>query len=116
MMFRRTTTLAVMLIAPLAWAQPAPPALPTTSVATPAPAAPAAPAAAATPPAPPSVADLLETHIEQVRRGNRVTEVRVTGADGERRYSMENRESRPPSSVYGTGSGLSAPNFLNIEF
>ena len=114
------------LLAPLAWAQSAPP--PPAIGANPAAAAiEAAPAGAAAQPAsaPPAAAaaerqgrigGLLETHIEQVRRGNRVTEVRVTGADGAPRYSIENRDLRAPSPLESQRSGLSTPNFLNIEF
>jgi hypothetical protein len=118
----RAALLALALLAPCAWAQaPPPPSIDSApAAATPEPAA-AKPAATASP-APPAVdrqgriAELLETHIEEVRRGNRVTEVRVTGPDGVLRYTIENRDQRPPSALHGSGSGLSAPNFLNLEF
>lgn len=78
-----------------------------------APAPAASPAAAA---APAGRSSVLETRIEQVKRGNRVTEVRVTGAEGQPRYTMENPEGRSPSAIDGSRTGLSPPNFLNIEF
>jgi hypothetical protein len=54
--------------------------------------------------------------IEQLRRGNRVSEVRVTSASGEHRYTMVNREGRPPLSTQELSSGLSTPRFFKIEF
>jgi len=103
-----------------AQASPAAPAparpQPTTPTSAPA-AAQAQPTSATPSPAqPPTVSDLLQTRVEQVRRGSRVVEVRVTGADGDRRYTMENRQDRPPPQLQGSGSGLSTPNFLKIEF
>lgn len=79
----------------------------------------AEPAAAPSPPAEGASAgrhSVLETRIEQVKRGNRVSEVRVTGAEGQPRYTMDNPEGRPPSTIEGSRTGLSPPNFLNIEF
>jgi hypothetical protein len=114
----RAIVLVAALLAPLAWAQSAPPP-PSIGTAPEAPAAETTPAAAPQPPAAERqgrFADLLETHVEQVRRGNRVTEVRVTGADGAPRYTMENRDNRASPTVDGQRPGLSAPNFLNIEF
>jgi hypothetical protein len=109
------TFLLVALIAPLAWAQPAPPAL-NGAPSSPAPAAaPSQPPAAATPRAP-ELSDLLRTRIEQVKRGNRVSEIRVTGVGGEVRYTMDVGEGRPPEPRQTPGSGVSTPNFLNIEF
>jgi hypothetical protein len=113
------------LLAPLAWAQSAPPppaigSSPAAAKVEAAPAAAAAQPASAQPAAaaerPGRIGGLLETHIEQVRRGNRVTEVRVTGADGAPRYSIENRDLQAPSPLDSQRSGLSTPNFLNIEF
>ena len=117
---RITTLLAALALAPLAWAQQAPP--PPALKDAPLPATPATAAAPAATPAtapqdkPPGLADLLPTRIEQIKRGNRVSEVRVTGINGEARYSMDNREGRSPSPAQGFGSGLSTPNFLKIEF
>lgn len=118
------TFVAALVAAPLAWAQPVPappapgpaPASPPVTATQPAPEA--APAAAAPPAGDPlsRAGSLLETRVEEIRRGNRVTEVRVTGADGEPRYTMENRVGRPPSQFEATGAGLSTPNFLHIEF
>lgn len=118
--------LVAALLAPLAAAQtaPPPPAIASAPAATaevePTPPAAAGRAAAAGPAATVDrqgrLGELLETHIEQVRRGNRVTEVRVTGADGARRYSIENRDQRAPSPLDSQRSGLSTPNFLNFEF
>jgi hypothetical protein len=112
------------LLAPLAWAQSAPPppaigSSPAAAKVEAAPAGAAAQPASAQPAAaerPGRIGGLLETHIEQVRRGNRVTEVRVTGADGAPRYSIENRDLQAPSPLDSQRSGLSTPNFLNIEF
>jgi hypothetical protein len=64
----------------------------------------------------PRLSELLETHIEEVRHGNRVTEIRVTGADGSPRFTMENRDQRQPSQLDSQRPGLSVPNFLNIQF
>ena len=116
---RITTLLAALALAPLAWAQqaPPPPALKDAPLpATPASAAAPAATAAAAQDKPPGLADLLPTRIEQIKRGNRVSEVRVTGINGEARYSMDNREGRSPSPAQSFGSGLSTPNFLKIEF
>ncbi len=118
---RRSIVFAALAVAPLAWAQPAPPALqeaPTAPAAAPAPAtAPAAPAqeAPAKPP-PTDLSDLLRTRIEQVKRGNRVSEVRVTGVGGQVRYTMDVGDGRVPPPTQGPGTGLSTPNFLKIEF
>jgi len=118
MIARKTLLAAALAAAPLAWAQPAPPPLQDA----PAP-PPSAEATAAEPPAaqaparpPPDLSDLLRTRIEQVRRGNRVSEVRVTGADGDLRYTMDVGESRPPEPRQSSGGSLSTPNFLRIEF
>ncbi len=122
---RKSILLAALAAAPLAWAQLPPPALkdlppsPPSPPASPAaaPAAPtAAPAATAEAQARPPLSDLLRTRIEQVKRGNRVSEVRVTGVDGEVRYTMDVQDARAPTPTRGTDSGLSTPNFLNIEF
>lgn len=113
---RKTTLLAALAMAPLAWAQPSPPALKDVP---PSPPAAQAPAAAPETPAkaPPSdLSDLLRTRIEQVRRGNRVSEVRVTGVGGEVRYTMDVRDGRVPEPTQNLGTGLSTPNFLKIEF
>jgi hypothetical protein len=118
----RKTILIAALAAPLAWAQPAPPAL-TDAPASPAaapvpsppPAAPAATQGTARPPQP-EIADLLRTRVEQVKRGNRVSEVRVTGPAGEPRYTMDVGDGRVPEPRQAPGSGLSTPNFLKIEF
>lgn len=112
---RMTILLAALAAAPLAWAQPAPPALKD------APPPAAEPRAAATPDAPAKappadLSDLLRTRIEQVKRGNRVSQVRVTGTGGELRYTMDVRDGRVPEPTQGPGTGLSTPNFLKIEF
>jgi pyruvate dehydrogenase E2 component (dihydrolipoamide acetyltransferase) len=122
--------IAALAAAPPAGAQPAPPALPVLSAppsmatppATSEPASPPAAASAASTPAadamaaPSTLPDLLQTRIEQVKRGNRVSEVRVTGPGGELRYTMENREGGTPPSPQNAGSGLSTPSFFRIEF
>ncbi len=54
--------------------------------------------------------------IEQVRRGNRVVEVRVTDAQGDLRYTMVNRDGRPPLSSQELSSGLSTPSYFKFEF
>jgi hypothetical protein len=106
-----TTLLTALAAAPLAWAQPAPQAA-QAQAAGPAPPAAAAPAA----PPPADLSDLLRTRIEQVKRGNRVSEVRVTGAGGDVRYTMDVRDGRVPEPRQASGTGLSTPNFLKIEF
>jgi len=122
MTVRTIALLAMLAAAPLAWAQPAPPSLTGVLEAPPAAPAPtaadAAPAAAPDPAkaAPAELSDLLRTRIEQVKRGNRVSEVRVTGTGGEVRYTMDVRDGRVPDPRQATGTGLSTPNFLNIEF
>lgn len=80
--------------------------------------APTAPAAAEAPAKPPQsdLSDLLRTRIEQVKRGNRVSEVRVTGVGGEVRYTMDVGDGRVPEPRQSPGTGLSTPNFLKIEF
>ncbi len=113
---RMTILVAALAAAPLAWAQPAPPALkdapPPAAEVRAAAAAPDAPAQA-----PPSdLSDLLRTRIEQVKRGNRVSQVRVTGTGGEVRYTMDVRDGRVPEPTQGPGTSLSTPNFLKIEF
>jgi len=116
---RTTILLAALAAAPLALAQPAPPALQDALPAPPAAQAPAgapAPVQAAARPPQPTLADLLQTRIEQVTRGNRVSEVRVTGSSGELRYTMDVGDSRPPEARQAPGTGLSTPNFLTIDF
>lgn len=54
--------------------------------------------------------------IEQIRRGNRVAEINVTSGTGAHRYSMVNREGRPPLSTQELSSGLSTPQFFKFEF
>ena len=120
MVVRPIVVAALLALASIAWAQQAlePPPISAGSEA-PAAAPAAAPGAAAAPAAAdaaPARGSILETHIEQVKRGNRVSEVRVTGAEGQPRYTMQNPEGRAPSPFQGSGSGLSTPNFLNIEF
>jgi hypothetical protein len=115
----RTTTLLTALAAvPLAWAQPAPPLLTEAPPAAQAHAAAPAPPAAAAPAAPPpaDLSDLLRTRVEQVKRGNRVSEVRVTGVGGDVRYTMDVGDGRVPEPRQASGTGLSTPNFLKIEF
>ena len=117
---RKSTLLAALAAAPLAWAQPAPPPLadgppPPAEAPVAAGAAPAAEQALAKPPQG-SLSDLLRTRIEQVKRGNRVSEVRVTGVSGEVRYTMDVRDGRAPEPTQGSGTGLSTPNFFKIEF
>lgn len=111
-----------MVVAALpVWAQPAPPPLgeqpapPSPQSAPPAPAAVAVGAKDAAK-APSSLPDLLQTRIEQVRRGSRVTEVRVTGPAGDVRYTMDNPPAATAAPLRESGSGLSTPNFLRIEF
>lgn len=104
---------AAMAAALPLWAQPAPPALPE---ATPPGTPPAAQTAATEAPPPQADSALPWPRIEQVRRGNRVTEVRVTSGTGAHRYTMVNREGRPPLSTQELSSGLSAPRFFKLEF
>lgn len=111
---RTTILLAALAAAPLAWAQPAPPALENAPPAAEARSAAAPDAPAKAPPA--ELSDLLRTRIEQVKRGNRVSEVRVTGSGGEVRYTMDVRDGRAPEPTQGPGTSLSTPNFLKIEF
>jgi hypothetical protein len=115
MVDRPASLLVLLMFSSLAQAQPAPEP-PSAGIPSAGPAAPPAGATAPAADAPATRGSVLETHIEQVKRGNRVTEVRVTGAEGQRRYTMDNPEGRPPSQFQGPGSGLSTPNFLNIEF
>lgn len=115
------TLLAALAAAPLAWAQLPPTALkdtPPSPAASQAPSAPAAPARSEAPARPPEpdLSDLLRTRIEQVKRGNRVSEVRVTGVDGEVRYTIDVGDGRVPEATQGPGTGLSTPNFLKLEF
>lgn len=56
------------------------------------------------------------SRIEQVRRGNRIVEIRITDAAGETRYTMVNREGQPPRSAQELSSGLSTPRFFSIDF
>lgn len=56
------------------------------------------------------------SRIEQVRRGNRVVELRITDSAGETRYTMVNREGQPPLSAQELTSGLSTPRFLRFDF
>ena len=120
MIVRTIALLTALAAAPLAWAQPAPPPLPKTPEAPPAAQAPAdgaaAPAPAPARAAPAELSDLLRTRVEQVKRGNRVSEVRVTGTGGEVRYTMDVRDGRVPEPRQAPGTGLSTPNFLKIEF
>jgi hypothetical protein len=118
---RKSILIAALAAAPLAWAQPAPPPLkdaPPSPPAAEAAAAQAKPAAAQAPAAPPpsDLSDLLRTRIEQVKRGNRVSEVRVTGVDGQVRYTMDVRDGPAPEPTQSPGTGLSTPNFIKIEF
>ena len=116
---RKSILIAALVAVPPAWAQPAPPPLqnaPPSPPAAEAPAAAAAPVDAQAPARPPELSDLLRTRIEQVKRGNRVSEVRVTGVDGQVRYTMDVQEGRPPEPTQSPGTGLSTPNFIKIEF
>lgn len=118
---RKKMVLIAALAAPLAWAQPAPPPLqdaPPSPATAPAPAsAPAADATAqAARPQQPPLSDLLRTRVEQVKRGNRVSQIRVTGVGGEPRYTMDVGDGRPPEPRQAPGTGVSTPNFLKIEF
>jgi hypothetical protein len=108
---------AALLLATAARSQPAsaPPA------AEPAPAPQAEPTEIEFAPWPSPAADgrkstLPWVHIEQIRRGNRVVEVRVTDADGVHGYTMVNREGRLPLSTQELSSGLSTPSFFKLDF
>lgn len=70
----------------------------------------------AIPARPSGLSELLSTRIEQVKRGNRVSEVRVTNNSGDVRYTMENRDPGAEGSIHNSNSGLSTPNFIRIEF
>lgn len=117
-MTARKSILLAALAAPLAWAQPAPPPLADAPAPPAAARAPAEAPAATAPATPPQtdLSDLLRTRVEQVKRGNRVSEIRVTGAGGEVRYTMDVGNGRPPEPRQTPGTGVSTPNFLKIEF
>lgn len=117
-MTARKSILFAALAAPLAWAQPAPPPLADAPAPPAAARAPAEAPAATAPATPPQtdLSDLLRTRVEQVKRGNRVSEIRVTGAGGEVRYTMDVGNGRPPEPRQTPGTGVSTPNFLKIEF
>ena len=109
---------AALLLATAARSQPAPAPPP---AAEPAPVPQAAPAETEFAPWPSPAADgrkstLPWVHIEQIRRGNRVVEVRVTDADGVHGYTMVNREGRLPLSTQELSSGLSTPSFFKLDF
>jgi len=57
-----------------------------------------------------------ETHIEQVRTSNRISEIRVTPALTGRMYTITNREGRQPTSATDTSSNLSVPKFFTFEW
>jgi hypothetical protein len=57
-----------------------------------------------------------QTRIEQVRTGNRISEVRVTPALTGRTYTITNREGRQPTSAFETSPGLSVPKFFTFEW
>jgi len=66
---------------------------------------------------PPRVPDAArDTRIEQRRAGARETEVTVTPAGRQYSYTMLNREGRPPTSLPGSGGGLSTPRFFKLDF
>ena len=65
------------------------------------------------PPAHPIASD---TRIEQIRHGNRVAEIRVTPAGSSRSYVIVTREPSRQYSLQDSGSGLSTPRFVRIEF
>jgi hypothetical protein len=103
-----TIAFAAALLLPVALAaaaQPTPPARPADG----APAAATADPADRKPEAPPAAAKDEPTLpwplIEQVRRGNRIGEVRVTTPRGEPRFYLEN-----------LSAGLSTQNFFRLEF
>jgi hypothetical protein len=56
------------------------------------------------------------TEIEQIRTGNRVTEIRVTPALTGRTYVIENRDQRQPITATGSTSGLTLPRLFTWEF
>ena len=109
---------AALLLATSARSQPASAPPPATE---PAPAPQAGPTEKEFAPWPSPAADgrkstLPWVHIEQIRRGNRVVEVRVTDADGVHGYTMVNREGRLPLSTQELSSGLSTPSFFKLDF
>ena len=57
-----------------------------------------------------------QTRIEQVRTGNRISEIRVTPALTGRTYTITNREGRQPTSAIETSPGLSVPKFFTFEW
>lgn len=57
-----------------------------------------------------------QTRIEQIRTGNRISEVRVTPALTGRTYTITNREGRQPTSAIETSPGLSVPKFFTFEW
>ncbi len=57
-----------------------------------------------------------ETRIEQIRQGNRVAEIRVTPAGSSRSYVIVAREPSRQHSLQDSGTGLSTPRFVRIEF
>lgn len=56
------------------------------------------------------------TVVEQVRRSNRISEVRVTPALTGHTWIMTNREGRQPVGATDTLPGLSVPKFFTFEF
>jgi hypothetical protein len=56
------------------------------------------------------------TVVDEIRTGNRVTEIRVTPALTGRTYTITNREGRQPITATGSPNSLSLPKFFTFEF
>jgi hypothetical protein len=56
------------------------------------------------------------TVVDEIRTGNRVSEIRVTPALGGHTYTINNREGRQPITATGSPNSLSLPKFFTFEF
>lgn len=56
------------------------------------------------------------TVVDEIRTGNRVSEIRVTPALGGHTYTITNREGRQPITATGGSNSLSLPKFFTFEF
>jgi hypothetical protein len=56
------------------------------------------------------------TVVDEIRTGNRVSEIRVTPALTGHTYTINNREGRQPITATGSPNSLSLPKFFTFEF
>lgn len=56
------------------------------------------------------------TVVDEIRTGNRVSEIRVTPALTGHTYTITNREGRQPITATGSPNSLSLPKFFTFEF